>query len=108
MVGMITQYIESNNIDLKIPAIRIIGCICAGDTEIVNKVIEVGALTSLATSLQLEKECSILIELCWAISNIALGPPEHIDKLIEMKVIHRLTEIISLYTDFRVTLVDRQ
>jgi len=102
LIGLVIQYIESNNTDFKIPAIRTIGSICAGDIEAVNKVIEAGALTSLATSLQLEKEYSILVELCWAISNISLGPPEHIDKLIKAKIIHRLIEIIFSYNDFRV------
>eukprot|EP00826_Nyctotherus_ovalis_P032420 TRINITY_DN26124_c0_g1_i1.p2 TRINITY_DN26124_c0_g1~~TRINITY_DN26124_c0_g1_i1.p2 ORF type:complete len:147 (+),score=15.28 TRINITY_DN26124_c0_g1_i1:166-606(+) len=101
------SYIESAKTDLKIPAIRIIGSICTGDDDSVNKVITAGALSSLATCLKLEKECSILIELCWAISNISLGPAENVEQLLDLKVIHRLIEIIHSYTDFRVNLEER-
>ena len=102
IIEIVVAYIESENQNIKVFAIRAIGNICTENEEIVNMVIKEGGLNSIARLINAEKQNLILFELCWAISNIALGPSSHIDMLLGMKIINKLIEIILTCNDIKV------
>ncbi len=83
-------------------AVKIAGNICAGPQCFVDRVLDSGALPAVATVL---KDCRLeqcLKEACWLVSNVAIGPPRHIQQLIDAGIAELLCGIISSPTTFSV------
>ncbi len=99
-----TKYCMDPKRDVKVPAIRILGNICAESQEEVEKVIAAGGLKALATELETEDRPGIVMDLCWAMSNISCGPSCNIAKLLQLGVIHKLCDLVLTSGDHKVWL----
>jgi hypothetical protein len=61
-----------------IPALRVIGnLLTTSDADKISMMLEYNLLDKI-NSLMLSTSTNIIKECCWALSNIAAGPPEHI------------------------------
>ena len=83
----IIQYLSSPNRSLKIPALRIIGNISTLSAEYVDNIMKKDIITHLIPCLQI-KNTLFQRETLWVFSNIAAGPPHHVQQLLDTDLIN--------------------
>jgi len=82
-------------------ALQIIGNICLGESNDIKKLIENGLVTVISNVLKNVKDKKVLEEVCWFTSNIALGPTNHIQYLIDGFIFHSLAKLVLDSSDNR-------
>ena len=88
---------------IKVPALRIIGNICTGTPSQIEEVLGCRCLEALYELLGLPPSLQTIVkETCWALSNIAAGPMQHIEELIKAGLMKRLSELVISSTDYEV------
>ncbi len=77
-------------------ALRVLGNMCAGTTDQVDKVLLSGGLHVLQRIIaNKDYEClSALKEACWIVSNIAAGPPAHVQQIVGLGLAKTFSSII--------------
>jgi len=91
LVELISTPYQSDKI--LIPAVRTIGNIVSGDESETDAIVNCNALPAMMTLLNHEKT-SLRKEVCWAISNIAAGNTEQVQKIIDCQGL--LDKLVSL------------
>lgn len=93
---VILDCVLNQNLKIKVPALRVVGCILASDEKDVEEVLDLGGLEVLKKLItNPSTECSILKEGCWAISNITAGPFKHIEQVLDSGLIRILCDIVG-------------
>eukprot|EP00826_Nyctotherus_ovalis_P054256 TRINITY_DN7095_c0_g3_i1.p1 TRINITY_DN7095_c0_g3~~TRINITY_DN7095_c0_g3_i1.p1 ORF type:complete len:258 (-),score=55.64 TRINITY_DN7095_c0_g3_i1:42-815(-) len=93
IISIAMENIGNKKTSIKIPSIRILGNICAENDSSTNHVISQGGLNALVSELQTEERSPILLELCWALSNISSGPSLHVAQLLNAGAVDQLVSI---------------
>jgi len=96
----ITKFILSKDIELEIPALKVLGNYCSGDSANVDAVLSEGGLTALFSVLTTTNEIPVIRDICWVVSNIASGPEKHIEAIISSGCLDAL--IYLLRKDYNV------
>ncbi len=95
-LGNVLLHLANKNPNIKVPALKIIGNICSETANEVDVVLKAEGLTLLSYALNApENTPEIQREVAWVISNIAVGPTEHIQGLIDSKLIEDLCRIVN-------------
>lgn len=103
-IGLIVKNVRSQNKNICVPAVKLIGNICTGPDEYVDKVISNEALKAFLTLLNsAEIDPRILKETCWALSNITAGPSKHIQSVIDSGLIETLSQLAISNQSFMVS-----
>lgn len=93
IISIAMENIGNKKASIKIPSIRILGNICAENDSCTSRVISQGGLNALVSELQAEERSPILLELCWALSNVSSGPSLHIAQLLSAGAVEQLASI---------------
>jgi hypothetical protein len=93
---VILDSILNPNLKIKVPALRVIGCILASDEKDVEEVLDCGGLEVLKKLItDPSTESSILKEACWAISNVTASSHKHIEQVLDCGLIRILCDIVG-------------
>ena len=98
----VITFISSEDLTLKVPAIRVIGNVCAISKEQSCVLLDHGALVELNKQLVTAGNEAVKREVCWAISNIAAGPSKFVEFMIKLGVVEKLAEIVKTSIDYPV------
>ena len=79
---------------IMVPALRTLGNFTAGSEEIVNELLEYDIYNPLAQCLLINNS-TLKKEVCWLISNLAAGPPNHIEALIDTRLINKVVSVMK-------------
>ena len=102
-VSQVLKYVEDPKDQVSVPALRVIGNLCAGSYGDIEEVLSSGALDALQNVLNAEKtSADVLKDVCWVLSNIATGSVEHIGQLISGGFIRTLTSLVRSSTNANV------
>jgi len=82
---------------------QVIGSICAGDKESLDRVVKAGVLEVLGLGLDNEVDSAVRVKLCWALSNIASSSSYYIGKLLSAGLIHKLSKLVLSSSEFKVS-----
>lgn len=86
----IIQSCGDKDFSIFVPALRALGNILTtNDHTIVERALFEGALEKL-TSVLYGSNSNVIKEVCWALSNIVAGPPEHIMQLVDSSTFERV------------------
>ncbi len=78
-----------------VPAVRVVGNLCAQDSsEHIENFVKADGIPVLAEILKNSKKESDLMEVSWAISNIASEPSRYVGLLLDAGVIESLCHIV--------------
>lgn len=95
-IKIVVDHILNKNVMIKVPAVRVIGCILGSNEKDVAEILECNALIVLKNLITSENiENSIKKEGCWAISNVTAGPYSQIQQVLDMGIIEILVDIIT-------------
>eukprot|EP00039_Didymoeca_costata_P024752 m.11341 g.11341 ORF g.11341 m.11341 type:complete len:485 (+) comp4425_c0_seq1:166-1620(+) len=88
------RFLKPDN-DFKItePALRIFGHILSGSNLHADYALNLG-VTPLLRALLGSPKSSVVQDACWALSNIAAGPPHHIQCLIDTSVLPSIVQLL--------------
>jgi hypothetical protein len=75
-------------------AVQVIGSICAGKKESLDRVVKAGVLEVFNVALDNEVDSSVMTKLCWSISNIASSSSYYIEKLLSTGLIHKVSRLV--------------
>jgi hypothetical protein len=78
-----------------VPALRIIGNLVTGDDLQTQIVLNLSALSVLASLLNSAEKKDIIKETCWALSNITAGNTSQIQAVIEANIFPRLVALLG-------------
>ncbi len=84
---------------IRVPAIRTVGSVCAGPNEVVAKVLEAGVLAPLQAVLINPADSRHHREVCWALSNIAVGSPTNVECMLSAGLFPKLAQIAVSHPD---------
>jgi len=99
-VKRIVKFLSSEEIALQTPALRIFGNMAVGSEDDARKIIDVGVLTEIYKILMnTTTSPGIFTECLWIISNLACGPPNHIQELINERILNKLSAVTTNFED---------
>ena len=91
----VLYFLTTEDEDVKCAAIKAIGGLCFGSDEAITKLLRTNLLQSIKEILKNSKNVDLLQSVCWTLSNIAFGPKEHVQALIDSGLFPLLCEIIE-------------
>eukprot|EP00826_Nyctotherus_ovalis_P016165 TRINITY_DN14663_c0_g1_i3.p1 TRINITY_DN14663_c0_g1~~TRINITY_DN14663_c0_g1_i3.p1 ORF type:complete len:504 (-),score=92.95 TRINITY_DN14663_c0_g1_i3:550-2061(-) len=83
-------------------ALKVAGNMCTGCKKCIKKLLDHGFVPVISEILTAKNDNEALKECCWLLSNIALGPPSHIQCLIENLIPTFLCAIVTAAPNFKV------
>jgi importin subunit alpha-2 len=91
----VLYFLTTEDEEVKCAAIKAIGGLCFGSDKVITKLLKTTLLQSIKAILKNSKSVELLQSTCWTLSNIAFGPKEHIQALIDSELFPLLCEIIE-------------
>eukprot|EP00826_Nyctotherus_ovalis_P040367 TRINITY_DN3976_c0_g1_i2.p1 TRINITY_DN3976_c0_g1~~TRINITY_DN3976_c0_g1_i2.p1 ORF type:complete len:200 (+),score=35.67 TRINITY_DN3976_c0_g1_i2:81-680(+) len=76
-------------------AMRAIGSLCFASDDAVQSLLKASLLESVEQILKSSKDEDLLQSVCWTVSNIAYGPAEHVQALIDSGMLSLLCGMIE-------------
>ncbi len=95
----VVETMMDNEVGIRAPAIKVVGNICSATQAEVQEIIESGGLVPLQLILANSSLAMHHREVCWALSNIAAGPNEHVKNLLECNLISALASVAQSSPD---------
>jgi hypothetical protein len=84
-------------------ALSILGSICSETDKEVEIILNADGLAVIAYNLNNpQSKSEVQAKACWVASNIAYGPVEHIQQLIDSKIIEDLCYLINNTSEYKV------
>ena len=94
IIPHIVELMSHSNVNVQVPAVRIIGTVVSGDDLQTQLVIDSGALSYLLTMLSSDDKI-VHKEACWTISNITAGTKEQIGAVIDATIVPPLIDLLA-------------
>ena len=97
IVEILFEQLRSDNIDIKIPAMKVVANLLSGQEEDIEYLVKCGVISSLAPFLDHAKQL-FRKEACWGFSNLLASTHTHIRRVFSHKegfVINRLFDMIK-------------
>lgn len=92
----ISHRLSHPSTDMRRAALRVLGNICSGPVDYVEKVLASGCIPTLQAWVRPHfEDQELLKEACWLLSNVAVGPTEHIQLLIDAGLVKQLVDVCS-------------
>lgn len=94
-LSKIIRLVGSEEKRVRVPALRLIGNLCNGPTNVVEQILRSGGIPALQEILRNGDLENHYREVCWTISNIAAGPEHFINHLIDANVFSDLSRLVT-------------
>eukprot|EP00826_Nyctotherus_ovalis_P062569 TRINITY_DN9078_c0_g1_i16.p1 TRINITY_DN9078_c0_g1~~TRINITY_DN9078_c0_g1_i16.p1 ORF type:complete len:260 (+),score=53.77 TRINITY_DN9078_c0_g1_i16:336-1115(+) len=101
-LSRIIKLVGSEERRVRVPALRLIGNLCNGPIDVAEQVIRNGGIPALQKILRDKGLESHYKEVCWTISNIAAGPEQFINHLIDANIFSDLSHLIVHSPQFQI------
>ena len=101
-LNSILQHVKNGNVEIVMLALKVLGNICAGSSELATDMLSGGPLFLLAQLLETVVDPRILKEVCWIISNLAAGPVVYLQRLLDSGLIKHMCILARPSTPYNV------
>eukprot|EP00826_Nyctotherus_ovalis_P015513 TRINITY_DN14422_c0_g1_i1.p1 TRINITY_DN14422_c0_g1~~TRINITY_DN14422_c0_g1_i1.p1 ORF type:complete len:292 (-),score=43.87 TRINITY_DN14422_c0_g1_i1:147-1022(-) len=101
-LSSILGLVASSKPAIKMPAICVLGNLCAGPMEISEEIMTHSCLRILANELRNASSEKVAEDLCWIVSNLSLGVSSHVQRLLDEKIIQLMCDVLSSQAGYKV------
>jgi len=101
-LNLILNFILNPKPTIKTPALKALGNLCAGPAEITENIMVHSCLEVIAYELRTTSNEKVARDLCWIVSNLALGTSSYIQKLLDEGIIKLICDILNSEAGYEV------